>query len=142
MPLVARIVPAERLTMPDGDWYEIKTMLSWFEREQSAPINGFKLQMPYGKTKKDLQDDEMVDVVPNTASASLRKLALYLAGWSHPEPCNSEYMRRIPKTHFDLIMERIEQLETLQDGPTVTSEVGKSSNGSSGPTLSTANPSD
>lgn len=141
MPLVPRTVGTETLTMPDGDQYTIKTLLSWFEREQSAPINGFKLQMPYGKTKKELQDDEMVDVVPNTAQAQLRKLALYLVGWSHPEPCSSEYMRRIPKDHFDRIIERIEQLEEIQDGPAATSEVGKSSNGSSEPTSSTANPS-
>ncbi len=140
MPLISRTVPTETLTMPDGDQYHIKTMLSWFEREQSAPINGFKLQMPYGKTKKDLQDDEMVDVVPNTASAQLRKLALYLTGWSHPEPCNSEYMRRIPKAHFDQIIARIEELEAIQDGPSEESELGKSSNGSSGLTSSTANP--
>ncbi len=129
MPLVPRTVPTERLTMPDGDWYEVKTMLSWFEREQSAPINGFKLQMPYGKTKENLHDDEMVDVVPNTANAQLRKLALYLTGWSHPDECKSEQMRRIPKTHFDKIIERIEQLEEVQDGPSAASDVGKSSNG-------------
>lgn len=141
MPLLPRTVAAERITMPDGDWYEIKTLLSGFEREQGAPINGFKMQMPYGKTKENLADDEMVDVVPNTANAELRKISLYLVRWSHPDECKSEQMRRIPKSHWDKLLERIEELEKIQDGPAPESEAGKHSNGSSEPTSFTENPS-
>lgn len=141
MPLIPRTVPTETLEI-DGDVYTLKTMLNGFERDQSNPLSGWKVQATADQLQgRDLDPEKMLDVVPDIALSNLRRIRLWLVKWSHPEPCNSEHMRRLPPSHWDALLKRIDELEQLQNGPTAESEVGKLSNESSEQILFIENPS-
>ncbi len=132
MPLIPLNPPTEDIEI-GGDIYTLKTMVSAFERDQYNP--GPRLQMPFGKVKDGLnmQDDDVVDLaLADTAVVNIRKLKIWLVGWSLPEGLTSANLRRLPPSHAAYILKRIGELEKAQDGPAPNSPLPVSSNGSSG----------
>jgi len=113
----------------DGDIYTLKTMLSFYEREQISS-RAMKMQIPYGRVKEtDIKEDDVVDVVLDTAELKHKKISLWLRRWSHDEPCNSNSIRRLPLHHAEAILKKIQELEKVLDGVKENSPLEKSSNG-------------
>lgn len=114
MPLVPLVPPTEDVEI-EGDIYTIKTMLTSYERDQTDAMQAWKIQMPFGKVEKNIRPEEMVDIVMDKAVANLRALRIWLVRWSHPEPLIAENIRRIPPSHQQAILERVEELGKAQD---------------------------
>lgn len=121
MPLVAND-DTKKITMPDGDWYELKTQVSWYD-DTEARLSGFTMQDAVDARSSDNstsdgdQPKALVDRSLGMAAASsqLAKLMIYIVSWSHPEPITDENVSRIPVTHGKILKEEIEALEAAQE---------------------------
>lgn len=96
----------------DGDWYEIKTALGWYEQKKTGMAEAVTLGVPTAVVDKGkLEAGDVFQVKIGTADVILRKLQLYLVGWSHSAPRNEENIKRIPPAHVDAILGKIKELE-------------------------------
>lgn len=132
MPLVPKdFGGVERVETADGDWYDIRRELGFYHRSRISDVNAIVLHLQWGKVKKseqDLLDDD--DLVPatleNKSDVNLAKISAYLKAWSHQDTITEKNIKRIPRAHAELIMEKIEELEEAHDELTETSPLDES----------------
>lgn len=121
MPLIPRDFGGEVEVEIDGDTYYLRRYLGWYHRERTNQARAVAMHLPYGKVKSgdiDVEDRETVPVtVDGLADMHLQRLKAWLVRWSHNEPISENTLKRLPKRHADLLLERIEALEEEQDGP-------------------------
>ncbi len=130
MPLM-RDVPTVDVTV-DGDTYTLKTALTFFEREQTDKSNVMKIQLPFGKVeRREVRDNDLVDMVMDTAGLALIRLKTWLVRWSHSDKLISANIRCIPPHHADALFEKIQELEESQRGAQENTTLGEPSNSSS-----------
>lgn len=131
MPLISPDAEVERIEMDDGDWYELRTQLSWYHRNSVALPNALTFHVAWANVKAgDIQLPKS-DLVPVTLDGlvelQLKKLMVYIKAWSHREPITEKTVKRIPPAHARRLLERIEELEEKQDGPAEDSPLAEPS---------------
>lgn len=135
MPLIPVKPDLERVEFEDGDWYELRTQLGWYYRNQLSDGAGISIHLPWSTVKDGeirLAGSEHVPVtMDGMPDVQLNRLLVYVAAWSHREPITEKTIKRVPPAHAKRLLARIAQLEKEQDGPTEDSPLAVPSNGSS-----------
>lgn len=121
MPLVPRDNGGIEEVELDGDTYQLKKELGWYERRQASEMKGISLHLQWSKVQDGVIRIGKSDLVPVTMDAmedvQLAKLQVWLVSWSHKEALNRNTLKRLPEHHVDAILEKIEELEGRQFGP-------------------------
>lgn len=149
MPLISRdFGGVERVEMPDGDWYELRRELGWYHRQKISDVAGIVINLPGNRLKSDqnvIADDDVIPAtVANRANVIADRFMAYIARWSHtndngqPIAITSATVKLIPPAHAKILLDKIEALQALQDGPHDGDPLAENSNGSSGAPSSTA----
>ncbi len=119
MPLAS--LDGKRIPFPkDGDWYELKTQLSFYDEQVEnlgtvISLAEFKDEARAG----DFADSEMavaqrimdrMPMVELSTKKKLSKLKAWLLDWSHPDPLTVANIRRIPPHQAEVLLKEIEAL--------------------------------
>lgn len=118
----------------DGDWYDIKTQISGWDRSR---INSHGMvQVREAEVGKRPKKGEKIKMETQVKQHQLEqfKIAAWLTAWSHNENITSGTIGRLPSADYDAILDKIEELEEAADGPDEDDPLAESSNGSSGKT--------
>lgn len=109
----------------DGDWYEIKTELTGFERDQIRQ-EAVRMEMPRSQAERD-DPDATVNVAMNTAKYNLNLKKVFIVRWSHEETLSASNLRRMPAHHDDAVLKEINAVMRRMDGAKHDSPLEKSS---------------
>ena len=94
----------ERINVPGGGWYEIRTQLGFYDY----------LIGKYATTSvADAQDASKMkekEYGKLEAEWELRRFELFLTAWNDPAPLTIENLKRIPPMHADIILAKISEV--------------------------------
>jgi hypothetical protein len=95
----------------DGDWYELKTVLGWYD---DALIHEASRRILIPVERGNLVRDGAVEVRMQNAPTDLVRLRARLRAWSHSEPLTEDNIKRIPPAHAAILLSRIGELEEAE----------------------------
>lgn len=93
----------------EGEWYRLRTSVSWREEAELASLRGIKMKMPFGKVGKINQVDE-VEVELDSRELNAAKLRFFLIGWSHPVSLNGNTIDHLDYTTARAILRHINKI--------------------------------
>lgn len=117
----------ERVEFENGDWYDLRKQLSWYEANQAkfsyltpnySTLEAITSKNANGAaSKEDLIDKVKGEVVKSIDSSTivsdinLSKVKVYLAAWSHSEEITSDNIKRIPQDQFQVLLDKVKERE-------------------------------
>lgn len=132
MPLIPKDNGGTVEVVVDGDSYQLKRELGWFDRRRASEMKGISIHLQWGQVQDGVVRIGKSDLVPVTMDAmedvQLAKLQLWLVSWSHKEPLQESTIKRLPEHHAEALLAKIDELEGRQDGPSEDSPLVIDSN--------------
>ncbi len=110
MPLVNE--STVRVDIEDGDWYEIREQLGWYQKKKASAAETVKLNVSTEAADKgNVKAGDTVQVQISPAESQLHTLKAYLVKWSHKPRLTMANIKRIPDDHVAVILAQIRELE-------------------------------
>jgi len=105
----------------DGDEYVLRERISWRQRRSVSMAKGLSIHLPWGQIEGGTVRIGKHDLVPVTPDAledvQMARLQTWLLSWSHKPKITISSLERLPDRHVDTLLDKIAELEALQDGP-------------------------
>lgn len=122
-----RHVGTETVEFEDGSWYELRKELGWYHRSMVSDMTGIVINIPGSKLREGddiiADDDTIPATLQQLPDVQLMRLEAYLKSWSHTDAdgrhirITRNSIKRVPPKHARRLLDRIAELQAIQDGP-------------------------